>query len=178
MADINQLIGLANQMGLVHGIFEKAVSNATKCTTWQDIQASHQAYNSRVVLSLRSIYGTLALLTTCLTGAFIVLLMEGCCLSISAKNLKNSAHRLAWRSQPWGWLALIWTRLRRRPASKFVVVWKEKILISRSTLITLINVRTSSSSTSNHNFWCPFLHKIFFKVIWNDAGYRDNNFCR
>ena len=92
MADINHLIGLANQMGLVHGIFNKAVSNATKCTTWQDIQASHQAYNSRVQLSLRNIYGTLALITTGLTGAFILLLLEGCFLCISAKSLKNSAH--------------------------------------------------------------------------------------
>ena len=68
MADMNHLIGLANQMDLVHGFFEQAVSNASKCGTWQDIQASHQAENNRVVLSLKNIYGMLALLAIGLTG--------------------------------------------------------------------------------------------------------------
>ena len=98
MADINQLIGLTNQMGLVLGNFDKAVSNATKCGTWEDIQASHQVYYRRDVLSLSNIYGTLALLMVGLTGAIIILILEGCFFCISAKNMKNSAHQVALRS--------------------------------------------------------------------------------
>ena len=94
MADINQLIGLANQMGLVFGNFDKSVSNATKCGTWEDVQASHR----RDVLSLSNIYGTLALLMVGLTGSLIILILEGCLFCISSKNMKNSAHQVALRS--------------------------------------------------------------------------------
>ena len=110
MDDMNHLIGLANQMDLVHGFFEQAVSNASKCGTWQDIQASHQAENDRVVLSFKNIYGMLALLAIGLTGALIMLLLEGCFLCLSSRCLNNSPQRLAWR------------RGRKNPAPRVVVV--------------------------------------------------------
>ena len=61
LEDMNILIGMANQMGLVHGIFDKAVYNATKCKTWQSIEASHMAFGHTVVLKLDDIYGILSL---------------------------------------------------------------------------------------------------------------------
>ena len=88
MADINHLIGLANQMGLVKGIFDMAVSNSSNCDTWQDIEASHQAYHSKDVLTLGNFYGTLAFLAFGLTVAFLSFYMESCFFFISGRNLK------------------------------------------------------------------------------------------
>ena len=92
---MNLLIGLANQMGLVKGIFDLAVSNATNCGTWQDIEASHQAYNSKDMLTLGNFYGTLAFLVIGLTVALIIFLMESCFLLIDAKNHQIAMNRPA-----------------------------------------------------------------------------------
>ena len=99
LADINQLIGLATQMGLVFGHFDKAVSNATKCGTWQDIQASHQDYNRRDGLSLKlsNMYGILALLSVGWTGALIILILEVCFLRKEEEKVKYPADKTAWQ---------------------------------------------------------------------------------
>ena len=100
LADMNQLIGLATQMGLVFGHFDKAVSNATKCGTWQDIQASHQDYNRRDGLSLKlsNMYGILALLSVGWTGALIILILEVCFLRKEEEKVKYPADKTAWQS--------------------------------------------------------------------------------
>ena len=92
---MNHRITLANQMGLVKGVFDMAVSNATNCGTWQDIEASHQAYHSKDVLTLGNFYGTLAFLAIGLTVALILSLMESCFLCISAKNHQLALNRSA-----------------------------------------------------------------------------------
>ena len=46
--DVNELIELAHQMGLIDAQIKKYVSNATECMTWSAVQASH-AKNGRTV---------------------------------------------------------------------------------------------------------------------------------
>ena len=82
-------------MGLVKGIFDTAVSNSSNCATWQDIEASHQAYHSKDMLTLGNFYGTLAFLAIGLTVAFILLLLENCVLCISAKSHQLALNRPA-----------------------------------------------------------------------------------
>ena len=76
LEDVNKLIGLASQMGLVHGIFSKYVTNATKCSTWEDIKASHRASDHTVVVELGNIYGMLSLLAIGLTMAMSTFFAE------------------------------------------------------------------------------------------------------
>ena len=55
----------------------KAVHNATKCWTWQDIEASHiKAVDGSVVVRLDDTYGILSLLAIGLSGAVTILLAE------------------------------------------------------------------------------------------------------
>ena len=93
MEDVNTLIALANQMGLVHGYFDKAVPNATKCSTWEDIQASHRAVGLQV-MELERIYGMLAFLGIGLGASLITFLGEASMLCLSGST---SVRRLAWR---------------------------------------------------------------------------------
>ena len=92
---MNHLIALANQMGLVKGIFDMAVSNATNCGTWQDIEASHRAYHSKAVLTLDNLYGTLAFLAIGLIVALFLSFIESCFLRIRAKNHQLALNRPA-----------------------------------------------------------------------------------
>ena len=63
-------------MGLVHGIFDKAVSNASMCRTWQDIEASHMTSGQVVVLKLDDLYGILCLLAIGLSGSLMIMFAE------------------------------------------------------------------------------------------------------
>ena len=65
-------------MSNVYGPHPKAVHNATKCGTWQDIEASHikAAGRSEVVVRLDDTYGILSLLAIGLSGAVTILLVE------------------------------------------------------------------------------------------------------
>ena len=90
MEDMNRLIGLATQMGLVHGIFDQVVRNATKCATWQDIQASHTASGGTVVVELDNTYGILSLLGIGLAGSLVIFLAEVFIAWVKVK-LNNSA---------------------------------------------------------------------------------------
>ena len=62
----------------VYGPHPKAVHNATKCGTWQDIEASHMTASGRseVVVRLDNTYGILSLLAIGLSGAVTILLAE------------------------------------------------------------------------------------------------------
>ena len=93
MEDVNTLIALANQMGLVHGYFDKAVPNATKCSTWEDIQASHRVAGLQV-MELKSIYGMLAFLGIGLGASLIIFFGEASMLCFSGNNIVRG---LAWR---------------------------------------------------------------------------------
>ena len=54
----------------------KAVSNATKCETWEDIQASHSASGRSVVVMLDDTYGIWSLLAIGLTASVVIVLVE------------------------------------------------------------------------------------------------------
>ena len=70
LKDANHLIHLAKQMGLIEGQVEAALPNATKCTSWQDIQASHVAAE-HASLTIKAFYGCLILLVLGLGVSFI-----------------------------------------------------------------------------------------------------------
>ena len=54
----------------------KAVSNATKCETWEDIQASHSASGRDVVVMLDDTYGIWSLLAIGLSASVVIVLVE------------------------------------------------------------------------------------------------------
>ena len=54
----------------------KAVSNATKCETWEDIQASHSASGRDVVVMLDDTYGIWSLLAIGLSASVVIALVE------------------------------------------------------------------------------------------------------
>ena len=57
--DVNNLVNMASQMGLMDSILKNALPNATKCSTLQDIQASHMETDRRVVIEFEDIYGVI-----------------------------------------------------------------------------------------------------------------------
>ena len=60
LEDANDLIDMAKQMGLIGAQIEAALPNATKCASWQDIQASHIS-TDHAPLTLKAFYGGLSL---------------------------------------------------------------------------------------------------------------------
>ena len=62
MEDVNYLIDLAAQMGLIDASISNALPNGTKCNTWHDVQASHMADDHKIVFTLKDIYGMMSLL--------------------------------------------------------------------------------------------------------------------
>ena len=76
MEDVNELIELAHQMGLIDAQIEKYVSNATKCMTWPAVQASHTENDKTVVFELEDLFGILVLIAMGLSGALITWLAE------------------------------------------------------------------------------------------------------
>ena len=76
MEEVNQLIDLANQMGLIKGLFEQTVSNRTKCSTWNDIYNSHLEKRKNVVLGFDAIRGMTSLLFIGLSAALLVFIFE------------------------------------------------------------------------------------------------------
>ena len=62
MEDVNYLIDLAAQMGLIDASISNALPNGTKCNSWHDVQASHMADDHKIVLMLKDVYGMMSLL--------------------------------------------------------------------------------------------------------------------
>ena len=62
MEDVNYLIDLAAQMGLIDASISNALPNGTKCNTWHDVQASHMADDHKIVLMFKDVYGMMCLL--------------------------------------------------------------------------------------------------------------------
>ena len=60
--DMNNLIHLAQQMGLLEMGYQKYQPNATKCQTIQDVYKSHAENNEKVRVKLSDVYGILSLL--------------------------------------------------------------------------------------------------------------------
>ena len=76
MEEVNQLLDIANQMGLVDGLFKQTVPNSTKCATWHDIEASHMSKDSKKVLSFDDIFGMMILLFIGISSALLVSMAE------------------------------------------------------------------------------------------------------
>ena len=77
--DVNQLLGLAHQMGLLRefdNFFQTSLPNVTKCSTWQDIQASHMALVEKAVIKVEDIYGITSLLVIGISGGLLIFFVE------------------------------------------------------------------------------------------------------
>ena len=74
--EVNQLLHLANQMGLIEGLIEQTLENRTKCSTWSDIYEAHMDKRDHVVLHFDDIYGLMILLSIGLSLAFTSFLGE------------------------------------------------------------------------------------------------------
>ena len=77
MEDFNYLGGIRKQMGSSFQIeLNRKLPNATKCSTWNDVEQSHTMEDPRVVVQLEDIYGMMILLAVGLSGAVMVITME------------------------------------------------------------------------------------------------------
>ena len=70
--DVNDLLHLAKQMGLIDAGYYNYMPNATKCNTLNDIKKSHQGENQIVIVEINDIYGMLILLGLGMGGAIII----------------------------------------------------------------------------------------------------------
>ena len=75
-SDINDFLGIANQMDFIMGKFEESLDNGTKCSSWNDIYKSHADSEKNSVLKFDDIQGTLILLCMGLGSATLVFLLE------------------------------------------------------------------------------------------------------
>ena len=71
LEDVNELIELAHQMGLIDAQIQKYVPNATKCMTWPSVQASHREHDKTVVFKVDDLLGILVLIGMGLGGALM-----------------------------------------------------------------------------------------------------------
>ena len=76
MEEVNQLLDLANQMGLIKGLFEQSLHNRTKCSSWSDIYDSHLEKRKNAVLGFDAIRGMTILLSIGLSAALLVFMLE------------------------------------------------------------------------------------------------------
>lgn len=74
--DMNSLLHIAKQMGLIHNSYYSYLPNATKCTTIGNVKKSHEGKNRRVTVYLNDIFGMLILLGLGAGGALISLITE------------------------------------------------------------------------------------------------------
>ena len=74
--DVNELIDLGNQMGLIENEIKKKVPNATHCLTWNAVQDSHMRKDQNAVFHLEDMYGTIILFCFGLGAAIMTLLAE------------------------------------------------------------------------------------------------------
>ena len=92
MAEMNRLLGLAHQIGLLRefdNFFQTSLPNVTKCSTWQDIQASHMASAEKAVIQLEDTYGILSLYAIGMSGSLMVFLIEFFVQGVVKKNRKK-----------------------------------------------------------------------------------------
>ena len=76
MEEANELIDLANQMGLIKGLYEQGLQNRTKCNKWQDIQETHIDKGGEQVLKLNDFPGLFLLLSVGLSAASLTFFTE------------------------------------------------------------------------------------------------------
>ena len=77
MNDVNELIGLARQMGLIDSLVQRQVPNATECLTRADVRKSYTGSDDQTIeLKMEHIYGILMLLAMGLGSGLLVGLAE------------------------------------------------------------------------------------------------------
>ena len=76
LEDVNLLINLAKQMGLIDNSMKTNVPNSTKCTTYQDIQESHSNSDKPAVLKFEDLQGTLIMWVVGVGVASFVIMVE------------------------------------------------------------------------------------------------------
>ena len=59
--EVNDLINMAKQMGLIGAQINAALPNANKCSSWQNIQASHIS-TEHAPLTMNAFFGSLSLM--------------------------------------------------------------------------------------------------------------------
>ena len=76
LEDMNTLIQIAKQMGLIEMSYFKHLPNATKCKTLNDVYESHAKLDHKVAVEVNDIFGTMILLGFGLAGALFILIAE------------------------------------------------------------------------------------------------------
>ena len=76
MEDVNLLINLAKQMGLIDNSMKTNVPNSTKCETYQDIQESHSNRDKPAVLKFEDTQGMLIVWLVGIALAVLVVMVE------------------------------------------------------------------------------------------------------
>ena len=76
MDDMNSLLHIAKQMGLIHTSYYSYLPNATKCTTIGDVKKYHEGKNRIVTVYLNDILGMLIVLGLGVGVALISLITE------------------------------------------------------------------------------------------------------
>ena len=74
--DVNKLLDLATQMGLVEGLFKATLKNGSKCDTWNKIRASHRGSEENVILKTDDLRGMLIFLVIGLSNSFMIFFCE------------------------------------------------------------------------------------------------------
>ena len=78
--DMNELIQLAKQIGLIHMSYYNHLPNATKCKTIGDVYVSHAEQNHTVIVDVNDIYGMLVLIGIGVCMALIAFVTENAIL--------------------------------------------------------------------------------------------------
>ena len=76
MEEANELLDLANQMGLIEGLYQQGLQNRTKCNKWYDIQKSHIDKGGEQVLEFPDFHGLFLLLSVGLGLASLTFFTE------------------------------------------------------------------------------------------------------
>ena len=76
MDEVNYFLHLANQMGLIRGLYEQALDIKGKCSTWKIIQESHLKREDENIIKLRDIRGMIILLSIGLSASLLTFIVE------------------------------------------------------------------------------------------------------
>ena len=87
MDDANELIDLANQMGLIDEQIQRSVPNASNCLTSSAVQASHMKRGEKVIYKIEDVYGMIVPLGMGLGGGVTILILE--CRIVKGLNAKK-----------------------------------------------------------------------------------------
>ena len=84
--DANELINLANQMGLIDEMLQRSTPKASKCLTRTAAEENNINQNRKRVLEIKDTYGMLTILSIGLGVALLIFLAENIVYSIYSKK--------------------------------------------------------------------------------------------